>query len=246
MVLKITTAIAAENLLVRLESFLPEDAPGEIAGEIEAIGRNLVFPTSGNPDQVEQEIRDLRMKPQPGASLFTPVPETLGPSEDPEAFERSAGASVRVTNAPNIDSELEIAVSTNGQNIVIGSNANYHFSTNGGGTFNPSAGISGNDPSLAFGPFVGPGVPNGTFYAANISIPPAMPGMPPPPGSTAISVSTNNGATFTFQRNAYTCGQGGDPACRDGFPDQEHIAADRSNTAPGGDQVYSVWRVVSK
>ena len=106
---------------------------------------------------------------------------------------------MRVTNQGGRDSEIEIAVSTNGRNIVIGTNQKYHFSTNGGQTWNQSAGIDGNDPSLGWGQSGGV---NGTFYAANIASP-----------STAISVSTDNGANFAFRTNAYTCGQGGDPAC---------------------------------
>lgn len=229
MVLQITTTIAAGDLLVRLESFLPEDAPSQIADEVEAIGRSLIFATSGNPAQVDQEIQDLRGSPRLRFPALPTGSHTSGSSGAAEASTaESAGASVRVTNQAGRDSEIEIAVSPNGGNIVIGTNQNYHFSTNGGQTWNQSAGINGNDPSLGWGQSGGA---NGTFYAANIASP-----------STAISVSTDNGQNFAFQANAYTCGQGGDPACGAAFPDQEHIAVDRLNVAAGGDQVYSVWR----
>jgi uncharacterized repeat protein (TIGR01451 family) len=229
MILVITTAVAAEDLLVRLEGWLPSDAPPELTGEVKAIGQSLVFTTTGNPSQVEQEIQELFKSSMPRSSSPTPGAQTPGSSEGAEAVSAdSAGASVRVTNQASRDSELEIAVSPNGQNIVIGSNSNYFFSTNGGQTWNNSAGIGGNDPSLGWGQSGGT---NGTFYAANIASP-----------STAISVSINNGANFAFRANAYTCGQNGDPACGAAFPDQEHIAVDRFNVAAGGDQVYSAWR----
>ncbi len=228
-VLQITTAVAAGDLLVRLESMLPEDAPPEVAVEVEMIGQNLVFATTGNPVQVEQAIQNLRNSPRLGFPVPTPSSETSSSSGAAEAsLAESAGATVAVTQQAGRDSELEIAVSPNGGNIVIGSNNGYHFSTDGGQTWNNSAGIGGNDPSLGWGQSGGM---NGTFYAANIATP-----------STAISVSTNNGANFAFRANAYTCGQGGDPACGAAFPDQEHIAVDRFNVAAGGDQVYSAWR----
>jgi hypothetical protein len=235
MVLQITTAVAAGDLLVRLESMLPEDAPPEVADEVEAIGRSLAFPTTGNPAQVEQETQGLRESPRLRFPALQPDSQTLSSSGALEASLAGsagsadfAGASVRVTNQAVFDSELEVAVSPNGQNIVIGSNNRYHFSTDGGQNFNPSAGITGNDPSLGWGQSGGV---NGTFYAANIAAP-----------STAISVSINNGQNFAFRASAYTCGQPGDPACGATFPDQEHIAVDRFNVAAGGDQVYSVWR----
>jgi hypothetical protein len=242
MVLQITTAVAAEDLLVRLESMLPEGAPPEVADEVVAIGRSLLFATTGNPAQVDQEIQDLRGGPRLRFPALSPDSQTSSSSGAPDvslkgstAAADSAGFSVRVTNQAGRDSEIEVAVSANGRNIVIGTNQNYHFSTDAGQTWDqrppgppaPSAGITGNDPSLGWGQSGGV---NGTFYAANIAAP-----------STAISVSTDNGANFALRANAYTCGQNGDPSCG-AFPDQEHIAVDRFNVAAGGDQVYSVWR----
>jgi uncharacterized repeat protein (TIGR01451 family) len=229
MIRVITTAVAAGNLLVRLEGWLPSDAPPDVMGEVEAIGQSLVFTTTGDPSQVEREIQELHKSSRPRSSSPTPRVQTQGSSGGTEAVSAdSAGASVRVTNQAGRDSELEIAVSPNVQNIVIGSNSNYFFSTNAGQTWNNSAGINGNDPSLGWGQSGGP---NGTFYAANIAAP-----------STAISVSTNNGQNFGLRNTAFTC-QGSPPSCGGfGFPDQEHIAVDRFNVAAGGDQVYSAWR----
>jgi hypothetical protein len=63
MVLLITTAVAANDLLVRLECVLPEDLPPEIADLVEAIGQSLVFANSGDPAQVNQDIQELRANP---------------------------------------------------------------------------------------------------------------------------------------------------------------------------------------
>ena len=228
-VLEITTAVAAGDLLVRIEGRLQPDAPAGVVDQVEAIGRSATFASQGDPGKVEEEIQDLRSTPPPGSLLMSPAPLAAGAAEGEEASsEELAGATVRVTNQGGTDSELEVAVSPNGRNIVIGTNGNYFFSTNGGQTFGTSNGIAGNDPSLAFGTSGGA---NGTFYAANIATP-----------STGLRVSTDNGANFAFRANAYTCGQGGDPACGATFPDQEHIAADRFNVTATGDQVYSAWR----
>jgi HYDIN/CFA65/VesB family protein len=238
MVLEITTAVAAGDLLVELDGRLRPDAPPRSANEVEVIGQSLVFTTTGDPGQVNKEIEDLRKSPLHDSSLFTPAPDDVEAlSEGAKVSEESAGAAVRVTGAIGVNSELEVAVSTNGRNIVIGSNGvptnpGYSFSIDGGQTFNPSTGISGNDPSLAFGL-------SGTFYAANIILPTTT---PPAPGATGIWASANNGAAFAFRANAFTCPMKGPNVCPVRFPDQEHIAADRFNAAPGGDQVYSAWR----
>ena len=235
MVLQITTAVAADDLLVRLESRLPENAPSQVVDEVEAIGQSVGFVTRGNATQVGQEIQGLRASPRLRFPALSPSPQTsssLGASQGSPSTSTgtadSAGLSVRVTNQAGKDSEFELAVSPNGQNIEIGSNTSYFFSTNTGQSWATSAGITGNDPSLGWGQSGGA---NGTFYAANIAAP-----------STAIHISTDNGANFAFRANAFTC-QGMPASCGGfSFPDQEHIAVDRFNVTAQGDQVYSVWR----
>ncbi|MGH9960511.1 MAG: WD40/YVTN/BNR-like repeat-containing protein, partial [Pyrinomonadaceae bacterium] len=240
--LQITTAVAAGHLLVRLEARLKPNAPSQLIEEVEAIGRSLTSTSTAGPGQLEDEMQSLRADPKlrivgstsspDSAPLRSPeaADTSIHTSEAPEvALAGSAGTSVRVTTDGGRDSEIEVAVSADGQDIVIGTNNRWHFSTDAGQTWNPAnLGRNGNDPSVAWGTS---GAANGTFYAANIATP-----------STEIRVSTDAGANFAFRANAYTCGQGGDPACGAAFPDQEHIATDRFNVAAGGDQVYSAWR----
>jgi hypothetical protein len=86
------------------------------------------------------------------------------------------------------------------------------------------------DPSVAVGA-------SGTFYMAVIAFPDGTAAANNQLGcSTAVSTSTDNGATFDFINNAVFCAQN---AC---FPDQHHIAADWFNAVGDNDQVYSVWR----
>src|SRR5439155_21992887 len=83
MELNITTAVAAGDLLVRLDGRLLPDAPAKIADEIEAIGRSLVFPSTGNPAQVDQEIKNLGSSSSLRASPSTPLPKGGGSSARP-------------------------------------------------------------------------------------------------------------------------------------------------------------------
>jgi hypothetical protein len=232
-VLVVTTAIAVDDLLVRVESWLPADAGAELVGDVQSIGRSLAGARKADPEQVEREIQDLRKGVVPGGpvSMLPPPSAVVGSLSGLTAADSpasSAGQSVAVATGPGRDSEIEVAVSGNGLNLVVGTNNGWSFSTNGGATWAAANHPVSNDPSVAWG---SSGGANGTFYAANIN-----------GNSTDMRVSTNGGSTFVFRSNAYTCPTAGDPACGATFPDQEHIAADRVNTTGTGDQVYSAWR----
>jgi uncharacterized repeat protein (TIGR01451 family) len=240
MVLRITTAVAAGSLLVRLDGVLPSDADQQLINQVEAIGKSLIFKTAGDPGQVRQQLEKLRSSPRPGSSLFTPLPPegssvdltiflgTQGPATEPEP-----GVNQRIFAAGF--GEIEIAASTDGQNIVIGRQSAFATSNDGGQTF-PFTGFiaafTGGDPSVAFGQ-------SGNFYYAGING--GGRGVCPLGSTcTGIARSTDNGQTFPVIAAAVVCPNAGPTAC---FPDQEHIAADRFNAAPGGlDQVYSTWR----
>jgi len=240
-VLRVTTAVAVGNTLVRAEAYLPSKANRDLIDEVKAIGQSLVFASQGEATQVQSEIEGLRRMPHPEpAPVVAPGPEQ-GPVPDSEeggsAADTEPGFNVRV-NAGNLG-ELEIAVSNNGLNIVMGTNGGWHFSTNGGQTWAPSAGIGNNDPSAGFGV-------SGAFYGANIrgNCQPADAAGPQGYTCTGMWRSTNNGANFGAPTNAVVCPNDTTPPSVPGacFPDQEHIAVDRFNAAPGGDQVYSAWR----
>jgi hypothetical protein len=254
-VLVITTAVAAGDLLVRLEGRLLPDAPPAVTDQMEAIGASLVFPTTGDPGQVDQEITNLRSGQSRGSSLSTPLLQQGGssvalasgdaPSADAQTSSVEApGLTQRVITRNPVASEGEVAVSTNGQNIVVTAQNNYRTSNDGGQTFPFSGSLSfanRGDSSVAFGA-------SGAFYLAGINNTAGCGGNPIRGCATGIDVSTppNNGRTFAFRNNAVVCPNSGAGAC---FPDQEHIAADRFNaanrfnaTAGNGDLLYSVWR----
>jgi hypothetical protein len=253
MVLRITTAVAVENRLVHLAAELPSDADQQLIDQVEAIGQGLVFTTRGDPNQVQQELENLRSStplksstplPQKGSSSANFAPSSTRSASAVSASITSADESA-ITSLPGSSQqvmslglgELEVAASTNGQNIVIAGQNCYSISNDGGRTFPPMFSncipTTSGDPSVAFGR-------SGTFYFASINK--FNDSSNNPFAATAIFVSTNNNGQnqpFTFRTNAVVCPEFGSNRC---FPDQEHIAADRVNAAPGGDQVYSVWR----
>lgn len=223
MVLEVTTAVAAGNTFVRVEGRLPSDAPPALADAVEAIGRGLECVTPAAPARLNRELQELRnAAPHASAGLLDRVALFVGSLLTPAA---AYGATQRILSPDR--GELEVAVSSNGQNVVVATQFVYATSTNGGVTF-PTAGggfpSGGGDPSLAFGL-------SGNFYHAAIS-----------GNATGFDVSTDGGVTWSFRANAFVCPSMGMNACN--LPDQEHIAADRFNAASpgGGDMVYSAWR----
>lgn len=241
--LRVTTAIAYLDLLLRIECTLALDAKPELADQAATMSRTVTFSTQADPEQVKKELKALSAVHKendaggPGGPGDPPDPMPPGDDQDGPAPSAAAGTPVSVRAGVG---ELEIAVSNNGQNLVVGTNAGYAFSNNGGSTFTAVAGGTpapfprDGDPSLAFGV-------SGAFYYGFIGFPNGTPAAGGVTGcSTGISVSVDNGATFVFRNHAVLCPQSGTGIC---FPDQEHIAADPVNAAPaGGDQVYSVWR----
>src|SRR5262245_1669774 len=67
-VLRVTTAVAAGDLLVRLEATLPADAASALVEEAEAIGRELEFASPGDPGVAADEINQLNTTPPPSVS----------------------------------------------------------------------------------------------------------------------------------------------------------------------------------
>ena len=250
-ILRITTAVAVGKTLVRLEATVPREREAALADEVEALSRTALFAARGEPAAVEGALRQLREQvpvppEQPETRAPRPIPQAAPVSEQitteaPLVLE-GEGAAVRALTG---GAEISVAVSNNGQNVVVATNSGYTVSSNAGVTFSglrfptfPGTYFSVNgDPSLAVGQ-------SGAFYYALIGFPTGS-GTTATSNSTAINVSTDNGQNFAFRADATSClgnttpGAPGPGLC---FADQEHIAADRSNAAPGGDQVYSTWR----
>jgi hypothetical protein len=239
---QITTAVAAGNLLVRLEAGLPSDADQTLKDLVLAIGQSLIFKSAGDPVQVQQEVQKLKNAPrrpglpQGGAALPSGV---VAGAEILAAASSPIFPTTQFPNLPN--GEQEIAVSNDGKTIVVARQQASFASVDGGQTFSGPQFLGGGDgdSSLAFGK-------SGNFYHAGLF------GGNCPVNNNCVEIAaltvTNSGGTAVQNvgtlNNAVVCPNatvGGVPAC---FVDQEHIASDRVNAAAGGlDNVYVAVRV---
>ena len=239
-VLRITTAIAAGDMLVRVEGTLEPESEAELGDEVEAIGRGVSFATKGDPEAARSAIERLSAAVKPQSRILSPGPAPIAPL----AAEPAAEPQASLLDEPGVPvraqvggSEISVAVSTSGQNVVVATNSGYSTSSNGGVTFGPRRTVPlgtltsyNGDPSLALGQ-------SGAFYYALIGFPSNT------QNATSIWTSTDNGQNFAYRANAVVCPNlSTPPNPGECFADQEHIAADRWNAAAGGDQVYSTWR----
>jgi hypothetical protein len=231
MMVQITTAVAAGNLLVRLEAGLPSDADEALKDLVLAIGQSLTFTSTGDPAQVQQELNKL--KSSPGRSTSPRGLFQIDLSDDALAANLSAGASTPIfppTQFANFQNgEQEVAVSNNGAVIVVARQAFSVASTDGGKNFTAplALGVGDGDSSVAIGQ-------SGNFYHAGLF------GGACPAGSNCAEIASlgTNGQTVGPLRNAATCLN---TTCN---VDQEHIAADRVNAAAGSlDRVYMALRI---
>ncbi|HYI13624.1 MAG TPA: hypothetical protein VEK57_31575 [Thermoanaerobaculia bacterium] len=224
--------------MIRMEAHLVPDADRALLDRVAKFTALLRLDEKGK----------LQNAAQARSQIEKAVPaKPKAPARKTEATSKRGG-DVRTGAAPGIPDrvrtgnlgELEVAVSRNGLDVVVATNRGFSFSNDSGETFADGGGTpqpdccSSGDPSVAWGA-------SGRFYYAFIGLPNGSDAWDGTAGcSTAISVSTNRGRNFNWLSNATLCPRGAPGLC---FPDQEHIAADRVNSAPGGgDQVYSVWR----
>jgi hypothetical protein len=237
--LTVNTAIAAGNQLIRLYGSLPADAPSTLADAIASIETSVHFSAASS-----KKATAVRPQLTTATSTRKTIASASGDDGDdgddefdmpPPVSEGSPSASLPAV--PGVASRLlqgtaasepEVAVSSNGRNIVVAQQFVWTYSNNGGLTFTFGGSFpnsTGGDSSLAVGA-------SGNFYEGTIFN-----------NTTAIHRSTDNGATFTVRGTAFICGAL--PQCNftgNRFPDQEHIAADRTNQVNNQDQVYSVFR----
>jgi hypothetical protein len=242
----VTVAIAEGDSLVRFEGHLREGAGREGLTDIITMARQVSCSNNPNPDESQKILPKLQQQ-----LLVKPHTEAVRP-ESMSIVEReraprelghspaliAAAASPDIARGPG-GGELQIAVSDDGKNVVIGSNSGSSFSSNFADSFSAStvnSPINKGDLTLGTGA-------SGNFYLAGIAFTGAG-------CSDAVTVSTDKGKTFNLQGNAASCPLTGVPL--NGFPllsnltcmpDQEQMAVDSRNKAPGGgDQLYMVWR----
>ena len=229
----VTTAVAAGNSVFRMDGFVDQEVDRGVSKEMETIGHSLTFKAAGDARQADSEVHRLQL-----SAPLRPV----APATKPNSQAKSQFAPATATDTTglsfnlSIGTEPEVAVSTDGKNVVVAQQCSFKSSNDGGRTFPNGGGLphcGGGDSSLGFGK-------SGNFYEATIGGDPncsANKGI----CATAINRSTDGGKTFSFLSNSVTCATS---SCGfGGIPDQEHMAADRFNQTANGDQVYVAFRL---
>jgi hypothetical protein len=261
---RVATLVAAGDVLVRIDATLPAGPSRRLLNEARAIARSLTLEASGKAKDSDAELDSMRsalesarsaagagqqrffdqMRESAPPAEATPLAETVAPGYNQRVFFNGYG-------------EIEIAVSPDGQNVVIGKNVGVWVGSNDGGETFPNTGtvpfFNCGDPSMGWGQ-------SGAFYYAGIhcgctpvQYPAAtFPGTGPFGWAcNSVARSTDNGVSFPVTARPMVMCEVSDPAgvgpnpagfC---FPDQEHIAVDRVNPGSGGgtnDQIYSTWR----
>jgi hypothetical protein len=95
---QITTAVAADNLLVRLEGDLPSNADQQLKDLVIAIGQSLMFQSVGNPAQVQQELNKLQSSP---GRRDSPQARVAPPRSGHQAFLRCSNRQCQRAHLPS-------------------------------------------------------------------------------------------------------------------------------------------------
>jgi hypothetical protein len=162
--LRVTTAVAADDLVVRFESYLALNAKPDLADQALVLARSAVFSLLGKDPRLEQNLTQLREQLIPAVRHSSPQRSlSLEPRRAPRAAPAPTGAPRAIVQIPSFpQGEFEIAASDNGQNVVIALNNRgnpatvFSSSQDGGVTFSstiksPANFPMGGDPSLAVG-----------------------------------------------------------------------------------------------
>jgi len=229
----VTVAVAQGDEVVRFEGVLTEGASPEGLAEILGFAQSMTCPANPQPEEARQTSKrlqqQLQLKPQalpPPAATPVIKPEQAAQLHRPLQFSPTT-ANPNFALGPS-GAELQIATSSTGQVVVIGSNNGTSFSNDYADSFGASkvpAGINKGDPVLGTGA-------SGQFYLGGMSFNAAG-------CDDVVAVDTaKTGANFAFQGNAVHCPITG-AIC---VPDQPQMAVDSQNATPTGDQLYMVWR----
>jgi hypothetical protein len=191
----VTTAIAFEELLIRFDTTLSAEARATLADQAQVIAHSATLPVRQSPADLKSDFALTKQ----GKTIQRPPSRT--PARNSTLYlapMRSFGTPAVATGA---SSEIEIAASSDGKNIVVSTNNGLSVSNNGGQSFNagPVLAAQGNtipdgDLSIAIGA-------SGTFYVSRLDF------FAGSTKSIEIFTSGDNGSTFPFRSFAFSCHQ---------------------------------------
>jgi len=210
----VSTVIAAGNEIIRMQAILPSAASENLKTEARFIGRGMGFSAKGIAAKTTKELEQLRtnandQKKTKDKTTTESVGSDANPgavllSDTAEHADLAEGFNQRVLMTGF--GELEIAVSPDGQNIIIGRQGDWVASNDGGETFPANlagtvAAFDGGDPSVAY-------AQSGAFYYAGIDrqcAPAVLPAAPNGFDCTGMTQSLDNGANFILVAPAVVC-----------------------------------------
>jgi hypothetical protein len=232
--------LAVEKRVIHFTVVQPPDLDAKLFTEAMGIVSHVQIDSRSDPETLRARLRDLQADLRAAnkrlltysktQSLNSTKYATASPQRSaPPTAEMMLTATNQYSHVQDGAGELEVAVSSDGQNVVVAANSGVSFSHDAGQTFRRAAiPEPTDDPSVAVGK-------SGNFYYSWIGRNKNV---------ASVSVSTDHGENFRFSSNAAALpGQ-----CPPGQTcvDQPHIAADRwSYSANGSDRLYVVWRDMS-
>jgi hypothetical protein len=246
---QITTLIAIDNLVLKITVTLANKAePDSLKKALEFASLTHIS-TVLPPTKLDSALADLEKaiatkrrnltSPLFFSNATTPL---LAPLTS-----RSTESNTPVLAAQR--GELEVAVSNDGTDVVIGTNSGTVFSNDGGVSWStnqtlPNENLVGVNFQRRGDPSVGR-APSGRFFLSYLGREGRSGGICKAAGadcrdtvSVAISEPANRGANFSFRSNAAVCDPGADPF----GTDQPHLVMARQPSALDREVVYVVWR----
>jgi hypothetical protein len=166
----VTVAVAAGSTVVRYEATLAPTAPAKTASEAVALAQKLQCTQTAVPSQTNREVKMLKAAPLklPASPVLPPAVQPAAQPAAPLVPERLGASRVQTPGLLlSRNGELQIAVSNDAQNVVIGAQSgSTMFSTNGGVSFKAAPAVPwgfsvDGDPSVGVGW-------TGSFYLSTI------------------------------------------------------------------------------
>ena len=249
---RVTTFVAIDRVVVEITATLAHGADKGLMKRLEEFAQGLKVATVTPGRDFGVALADMRRVSAMSKRALSPLLFGFRGL----AAVRELETRVTEANAPVLAGhrgELEVAVSPNGTDIVIGSSGGTVFSNDGGATWSaPQAfpvnmGLTGvdlqrrGDPSVARGP-------SGRFYLSYLGNERHGAGDCDDATtdcrhtvSVAFSEPAERGAGFDFASHVAVCDAAAPPAERFGT-DQPHIAVGQDPSGLNGEAVYVVWR----
>lgn len=225
-----TAAVVGHSVVTFSAAFVPTpsarvaaDAEAIVEAIVDGAGASLPHPSPQDVKSTLAEVRANLLRPKPSPATFPPARTSAV----------AAGAAPQPQLIYNGPGELQIAVSDDGQNVLIAGNAGLFASVDGGQTFSKTTPAACPNNHCVGDPSVGVAA-SGKFYYSWMPFGSSDSSGSGPDSRVSVAISVADPRTLRYKNDAATC--------KGGVCDQPQLAADRYHAAPSGDRVYVVFR----